>query len=232
MVENRISNFNELHDVFTKYRTDNRWKFRGHSNLDWDLIPKAGRYTFKDYDEELIFRPWKRKAYSYIDTIPQDDWDWLALAQHHGLATRLLDWTYNPLAACYFAIRDLSDNDSVIYAYLSEQYILPSYYDNPFEFNGVALLKPKGIASRIMNQSALFTVHGPAKIDLKDYLKDQSNLEKVIINKDYKKDCLFELSHYGINELTLFPDLDGLSQHVNWHVENREYWKDSSKDFN
>ena len=61
-------------------------------------------------------------------------------------------------------------------------------------------------------------------LSLKDNLEKDDKLEKIIIDKSYRNELRHVLNHYGINEFSLFPDLDGLSKHVNWFMENYNYW--------
>lgn len=219
----KIKSFEELHSALARYRRDNTWLFRGQARIDWDLLPKAGRPPFSGRDDQPYFEAWKRRAAEYISPLPNSDWDWLAIAQHHGLATRLLDWSYYPLVAAYFAVCEEHDADAVVYCY-RYQWIADRTKVEPFKIKDIAVFKPSGIVSRITRQGGVFTVHKDPAIPAKISLGPKELLETVIIDKNYRKELLFELNHYGINRSTLFPDLDGLSAHTNWCVKNRDYW--------
>ena len=88
------------------------------------LIPRAGRGPTRDTRkmlraERAILRDFKRTAIPFLAMQPENEWEWLALAQHHGLPTRLLDWTTNPLVAAYFACSDSSEGEDSACAILS-----------------------------------------------------------------------------------------------------------------
>jgi FRG domain. len=91
--------------------------FRGVSNSQYELITTFGRaklamkqyvdkgvvsFQIEDGNSEFeALREFKRKSLPYLNYTPLNDWEWLALAQHHGLPTRLLDWSFNPLVAVF-----------------------------------------------------------------------------------------------------------------------------------
>lgn len=232
MEEIKISNFVELHNTLKEYRKDQIWVFRGQQdNLEWRLKPKAGRGIIKIPDQNL-FRAWKRMAAAYEDRVFKSDWDWLTIAQHHGLPTRLLDWTLNPLAAAYFAVKHSreSQNKGVIYAYYDkkaedtglagepEQTGQPKQKE-PFDLNGIRKVRPRSVTQRLAMQSGIFTIHNPPEKCLEDSLSDNNNkikLKRIIIERSYFEDLLVDISYYGVNENTLFPGFDGLSGYMTW----------------
>ncbi|PCM41047.1 FRG domain-containing protein [Mammaliicoccus sciuri] len=220
-MEKKVKNFKELHEILNEFRGNSLWLFRGHSNKKWDLVPKAGRSPYKKYNDKETFYAWKRQAMIFLKE-SYDDWDMLTIAQHHGLATRLLDWSFNPLVAAYFAVKEFEDCDAVIYAYLKKSDINVKD-EHPFESKGIKKVKPNGLATRVVRQSGIFTIHELPTSSIEDNISKNEELIKIIIDKKYRKKLRAELSYYGIHELSLFPDLDGLANHVNWIMEAQPY---------
>ena len=220
-----VTTFEELHCAVDRYRSDKRWLFRGHASCDWKLLPKAGRTLYHGMDDRTVFQAWKRQAIAYLPNRPQDEWEWLAVAQHHGLATRLLDWSSNPLVACFFAVREPLPGDAVVYAAKFKWSVPPERKRDPMDFPDLAVFRANRIANRITSQGGMFTVHPNPKQPLSEKDAEVQGLEEIRIAEGYRATLRSQLSYYGLNDATLFPDLDGVSSYVNWTIEAQEYWR-------
>jgi hypothetical protein len=136
MEEIIVSSWNELNERLYEGswseplgRFRSNMAFRGspdaHYDLKTSLICLGGEYARHEDDLLRNFR-----KYAYHDAVPGDSiWNWLALAQHHGLPTRLLDWTFSPYVALHFATDDLEfyHLDGVVWCvdYVQTKQLLP-----------------------------------------------------------------------------------------------------------
>lgn len=216
----------------------NRPLFRGQGR-DWPLLPKAWRSGYKDVDPDARLDEWLDKART-LGRVPADRWKQLALAQHHGLATPLLDWSTNPLVALYFAVEDpaTSKADGVLWCFepvvqfdpTKDKLGTPASYTfalslgrtrKPF----LALLMPE-FTRRIYCQYGAFTYSGadrqrmdalewPYAHEVDDGTTRTESLTSYRIPADSKESMREELARCGMTHSRLFPDLDGLSEEMN-----------------
>ena len=216
-----VRNTVEFHSLLAKYKKDTRWKFRGQSNTNWSLIPKAGRREYGRKDDQKLLRQWERAAVRHLQLNGLSVWGRLAAAQHYGLPTRLLDWTHNPLVAAFFAVVANPENDGAVFALRITKRI--KHEDiSPFAMeNVVKYFQPDLSSPRVSNQQGHFTVHCPPRIELNEETSEGNRIEKIVVAADYKEGFVFELNFYGINYMTIFPDLDGVSRHLCWWKERQ-----------
>jgi len=215
-----ISHIDEIHRV-RRGHWSGHYVYRGENSASYTLRPKLGRHlatpfqttdgqTFPARDhEQSMLQDFKRRAAPFLDKQPVDDWDWLAVAQHHGLATRLLDWTTNILVATYFAVCDRSRDDAVIYVLNTESLLSASSEVSPFGVAHDAILHPRHINARISAQAGLFTSHADPTAPFEGPM-----LQRIVIPRSLHIDLGTTLSTYHINRAALFPGLDSLAADV------------------
>jgi len=210
---------------------------------DWDYFkrPRVDRVRQLERFKEMA----RGRLASEISQIEEDEW-W-ALAQHHGMATPMLDWTYSPFVALYFAFEKESSSSrspSNRAVFTLAHHLIPTVQGDRANR---AHKHPKPFAPswpgnyRLTNQAGLF-LKMPQAVDLEKYVRKQFReetynappangkenlhpcaiLQKFIIPNDDKArfECLRFLDLMNINRASLFPDLDGAARYVNdlWEV--------------
>lgn len=217
MDERQVDSFETYHrfavyEVATRGAAHDRALFRGVSNAEWPLLPRVGRLLkllkpkARRYWEIRMFRTFVRRAAPFVlGRNPGNDWDWLALAQHHGMPTRLLDWTHNPLVALFFAVEAEGTGDAAVYVCRPGRSLDPSS-EEPFAISKVRKFSPPHLDQRISTQDGLFTVHPEPE---QDYAP--KGLVKITIPGAARQDLRRTLYGYGTTRATLFPGVDGLA---------------------
>ena len=85
--------------------------YRGCTDKAYSLTPSILRSPSTLAREQALLNSFKQNAVQFLTHRPNSEWEWLFLARHHGVPTRLLDWTENPLIALYFATHSMDQID-------------------------------------------------------------------------------------------------------------------------
>jgi len=218
-------------------RTDEPFWFRGHEDVAFTLTPTALRYSkFSNRAKALeLIADFKRIAELKHPRVPAPDneLDWALIAQHYGLPTRLLDWTESVTNALYFTC--LKENlDGFVFmlnpialnrsSYPSRPRVLDPQKDSDIILkylrmsakkvrggrNPVAIY-PVWNSERLIIQKGVFTLHG-GKFSLDK--GDIPSLTAIPILKESKPKLRLELQRIGVDEMTLFPELEHSCAHL------------------
>lgn len=224
------------------------WLYRGHSEVEWklesslyrlfnDTLAISPRKRFaKDSHEEELIRVFKSHAHLFMDCLPDkmNKLEWIALMQHYGTPTRLLDMTFSPYVAAFFAL-EVGQNDCCVFAlkhkhfteidsehFKDKNYRELLFDDQRGEKSFFIPYEPEMKNERIVSQQGAFLV---SSTNYETYDKILSKYEfrakeavKYIFNKKMRYEGLKKLRLMNISSATLFPGIDGFCRSLKFQV--------------
>lgn len=212
--------------------------FRGHRNLSWRLLPTFGRMEwlhdlYGRQAEHNLYYEFVTRAGDLISE-SEDSWSIAFAMQHHGMPTRLLDWSDTFSVALHFALGNGSDEEQDAAVWILNPFALnkqtidlhgvfhptelkASYHDlfisREAELRGgVAAIWPLRHHPRVFHQRAGFTVHADVTRSLEQLYPNV--LAKIVVPAAARRGARRFLELAGVSEFALFPDLDGLTRDV------------------
>jgi len=224
-----------------------KWIFRGQSCSSWALESSLHRafdeaqsiYKLKNGKEKSLNRfehekvmidRFKCNAHLYLNHLPlsEDLLSWLSLMQHYGAPTRLLDFSFSPYVALFFAL-ETGEEDAAVYCVnhnairndddeyfgkdrleVYSRVLQPkSEKDDPCLF----AFEPTFSNQRLLSQQGLFVATNTLEIShgkiLSDYEVKEEDVIKIIIPAKHRFEGLRKLNKMNINSANIYPGLDG-----------------------
>ena len=249
-----IKNWRHFEELVEKliYR---QWVFRGQSDSSWGV--KSSLYRlFEDFQEifkaykgrrkmfakneheRLLIKNFQASAHLYIDYLPDEDdsFEWLSIMQHHGAPTRLIDVTFSPYIAVYFALES-GHKDCCVYAFKHEHFTnidknefkIENYQKHIFKGEKgtgkdafIIPYEPKHTNQRLVAQQGLFLVPSTNYQAFDKVISLYETNEDVCIKYVIPARLRYEgfkfLRRMNITASSLFPGIDGFCRSLRYQV--------------
>ena len=191
---------------------------------------KGARLRYPQLEQMLLHR-FRLNAAPYLDGLNDTStagwWRCLALAQHHRLPTRLLDWTSSPLAALYFATApEINDGpERVVYRLptpvgLTAEEFASRFSVPPWEYENdtILFLQPELTHPRVYAQGSLFSVHPGRPVERRGSEFYEVQVNRIVIPVTEATSMLTSLYRFGITQARLFPGPDAVAETAVWEA--------------
>lgn len=250
----RIGSWSEFEATIQGWSGFRSWAFRGQADARWPLSSTLARHiaiagVCEDAwprQEERIRRIFERKCHLYLQDPPQgDELEWLALMQHHGAPTRLLDFTWSPYVAAFFALERATEEAAVwainlpLLWSIQERHRIDGVRVHEADPRDAEAFRefyltgrhaflwqgdPFRMPQRVIAQSGTFVVSGHLGLTVEEIVERYPGSGELLVQFVFdtgrlREEAMASLYTMNVTQATLFPGLDGLARSMAYEFE-------------